>query len=447
MSEPTRYAAFRGPSAGLIALMVSCGSAWAATPPDIMFYGRVNSTSIRYSKLESGAWTASAAGSNVSAAPDWVAMAGCPTRDESIILTISSGRTARVFHHIGIYCYAATQLTASVGGTVGRPADVVYEPTTSDALVAYWIDSAGMVGWRTSSSGTLSGESQLTLPTATTVVYLRLVPVPGTDDIMLLALNSSGVLYSCLWSGAAWGSVTTISSTMSSATTECFAFAFETNSGDGLLVYSPGSTSDLKYRTYVGGSWSGEQTGPAIGNTYDWVRLAAKPTDSSNHILMGLLDHNKGVKAAEWNGASWGTLTTFTADAGVSDRRLMDVAYTPIGSQGIVAYAKMGQTRPYAKSWNGSSWSGEVQGPDGGEALRFVRLARGADSHEAQLVWTDDGSDLNATDWTGSALGSLTLIDGTVAGSGTTEPFAANLPSADASSLRRVIQWSEVNPN
>lgn len=445
MLSPARGACRRHALISGVTALIST-AAHADTPPDIIFYARSASPPLRYTQWDGAAWSASAQGSNVTSAPDWVQAAGCPSRAESIVLTIDSSRVARVFHHIGIYCYAPTTLTASVGGAVGRPADVVYEQDSSDALVAYWVNASAKVGWRTSSSGTLSSETQLTLPSTTGLTFLRLVPVPGTDQILMLALNGDKDFYACLWSGSAWGAVTTITTEMSIETTECFAAAFERSSGEGLLVYSPANTSDLKYRTFIGGVWSAELTGPAVTNTYDWVRLAVKPNPSSNTILLGLLDHNKGVQAVFWNGSAWGALTTFTSDAGASDGRMFDVAYTPGGANALIAYAKSLQTRPYSCYWNGTVWSAEAQGPDTADAARFIRLVRGESSSDIHVLWSDSGLDLNVALWNGAAIGAAALIDASLAGSTTTEPFGLIIPAADAAAAKRITLWNEVNP-
>lgn len=418
--------------------------AHAATPPDIVFYGRAgNDASMRYTQWSGSSWSASAPGTNVTQTPSWVRMAGCPTRAESVILTLSSTRVARVYHHIGIYCYPETQVTSSVGGSVGRPADVTYEQSSSDALVVYWVNSANKVGWRTSINGTLSSESQLTLPATSTATYLSLVPLSGSDQILLLALNSDKRLYACFWSGSAWGAVTTISTDMSIADTECFAAAFERTSGDGLLVYSPGSTSNLKYRVWTGGAWGAEQNGPSVGNTYDWVRLAANPSQGSNSIVMGLLDHNKGVQVGFWNGSSWGTLTTCTSDAETSDTRRFDVAYSPTGANALVVYAKSGQSRPYSRYWTGTTWAVESAGPNTGESALFVQLVPEDSGNDIHVVWSDSGLDLHAALWSGGSIGAATVIDSALSGSSTTEPFDVIIPGSGAGSLRRITGWHE----
>lgn len=436
----------RGLRIGAGLVLLASATAFAAVPPDIMFYGRAGSGSIRYTQWNGTAWSASAPGSSVSAAPDWVRLAGCPTRSESMIVTIDASRVTRVFHHIGIYCYSATVLTQAAGAPGGRSMDVCYEQSSSDGFVAYWDGSASLIGARTSTNGTLSAEIRLFLPSSTAVTFLRLIPVAGTDQILLLALNNDKTLYACLWSGSAWGTVETLTADTGIASTECFAAAFERGSGDGLVVYGKAGTSDLTYKTFIGGVWSAEQAGPAVGNTVDWVRLAPKPAGFSNTILMGLLDHNKGVQVAFWNGSSWGALTSCTADAGTSSSRNFDVAYTPTASQAIVAYAKSGQNRPFSRVWTGAAWSSEAQGPDTGEPAGFLHLARGSTSSEVHVAWSDTGQDLHLALWNGSSIGGATVVDASLAGSATTEPFSINFPSSDDEAPRRITQWKELDP-
>src|SRR5207249_4199485 len=181
-----------------------------------------------------------------------------------------------------------------------RAFHVCYGRWTGDLLIAYWNDTQKKIGYRIYNGSTLSAESLLTLSSNTTVSWVALAAKPFSDEMLLLAANTSNTLYATYWNGSAFGSVTTLATTLQIDGTECFGAAYETLSGDPLVTYALNGSNSPRYRTGTGYNWSAEGSLPSIGGVGKWLRLSADPI--SNQILFAALDDQKHINANAWSG-------------------------------------------------------------------------------------------------------------------------------------------------
>ncbi|HVZ94825.1 MAG TPA: hypothetical protein VG797_09980 [Phycisphaerales bacterium] len=430
---------------GMGMVAVAASAAMGGSSPPVLFWGRSGSTVMFQSTWSGTAWSKPVQSATVAAAPEWVVAASCPTRDEQAVFTIDSSRRAYVtFRSAGTFG-SATQISTNVTSTVGRPGGVVYEARSGDVMVAAWRDGTNKVVYRTGTATNLSAESTLTLPTSTGLHNMTLFAASNSDSIMLVALNMNKQLYAAIWSGTAWGSVQTICTDVSISDRECYVGAFERTSGEALLVYSPNNSQTLKYRTVTNGYWSLEQTGPSLSSTFDWGKLAVHPT--SNALMLAAVNHNNALCLCEWDGATWGSVTTACTSTSALDRRTWDVGYMPNGSGALVAYGKAGQRSPYYRVRSGSTWGNEVAGTNTGNELRRFLVIPGSSGSEMHMVWADHGPKLYVSTYTGSQMSTATTLETSVSGGINAEPFAAVANTVTAeSSAHRIVDWREVSP-
>lgn len=353
-------------------------------------------------------WTTPTVADSHTDVTKWVVLRDCPTRSEFAMGGLDTSSVLRAGFWTGGSFGSSSTVTTDTGTYATRPFDLAYEQASGDLLAVYWDAANAKVAYRTAASTTLSAQSLLTLPSATQVNWLALVPKIGSNEIMLLALNSGGRLYACVWDGAAWGSVTTITSTAASASYECFGGAYERVSGRFLLVYGKSTNAHATYRTYTsGGGWSAAASTPTIGsNGIYWVRLAARP--GTDEVLMGTMDNPGNVYGSHWSGSAWGGVVA-TGTHLWAGARSMDVMYDSTGSVGMFAY-DIGDTYLRYRTWTGSAFSAQLTGPDVVEWLLFIQFRPAPSGGKMQGLVTGYTNGLYLFEWDGSAFGTATQI-------------------------------------
>ena len=111
--------------------------------------------------------------------------------------------------------------------------------------------------------------------------------------------------------------------------------AFESTSGQALAVYGRSSQNVFYYRTWINGSgWSGEQTGPNLGENSNSLILDSDPL--SDQIMLAAQDDGSDINYVLWNGSSWGTPNALRSTSGETKNQpfvfLYDQHIVPAGS-------------------------------------------------------------------------------------------------------------------
>ncbi len=145
---------------------------------------------------------------------------------------------------------------------------------------------------------------------------------PLKQEAIMGYVNGVGELRVLCFDGTTWTSdwAATVGG---SGETQRFAIAYETNSGDALLVYSTntGGSNELAYRTKQGtlgcgaANWSNATTFSTVRTTgtVQWIRMESSPVSGSNTIGIAWVDSNLDLSAMEWTGNSFGVAEPNTA--------------------------------------------------------------------------------------------------------------------------------------
>jgi hypothetical protein len=214
-----------------------------------------------------------------------------------------------------------------------RAVGLAYEQTSGQLMFAYatqqgiWGGGYSRV-WN-GSSKSLSGESPFT-SNFTTIAWLSLSPVPGTNQIIAAYEKSNNpqqyTLYTSLWDGSSWTDKQRQQGTLYKDYT-CLYFAFSSNgANNGTLVFSSGD------KTLVRMTWSGGTTWTTSQTINSWTQSYAVVTSSPAflNILAGFYpkitssdnstasDGNINEWHTDTNG-TWQTMTAVKYAAGTSN--------------------------------------------------------------------------------------------------------------------------------
>ncbi|MFQ5978974.1 MAG: hypothetical protein ACE5OZ_12685 [Candidatus Heimdallarchaeota archaeon] len=198
-----------------------------------------------------------------------------------------------------------------------------------------------------------------------------------------------------------------------------FDIAYETSSGDKLIVYQDGTTTP-KYRTMSASSssWSAEfsLTVSSTGTPY-WIQLASSPSPSSNEIVLVYGDSNNDIYAQVWSGTTWGSEKAISTNAFVADfggpsavGRVFSLAYEYSSGYCMVIWWE--STGGQYLFWSGSAWDSSGTALVGEPAMLpdqggWVEMATDSSNSSGDLigvVFIDrDAQTLDADVWTGAA--------------------------------------------
>lgn len=261
-----------------------------------------------------------------------VVVKSCPTRNEKIMGEITeSGHIHIQIWNGSSWVYGTNapangDFTTGIGTTndIYRGFDIAYEQTSGKAVVVYETTSTAnqTIGYSTWNGTSWSSETLLSIPTGVNgvVYWARLEAKSGSNDIMLATLDSNSDIYAIRWNGSSWANGQLITAAASIATRESFDVAWESTSGEAMVMFGTGTTTD--FWTFNGTTWT-DGTGsfnPAL--TAHWIRLASDPT--SNYIAMIMVDSGADVNVQIWDGSSWlaGAPTEDAATEGSAGRNV-----------------------------------------------------------------------------------------------------------------------------
>lgn len=417
-----------------------------SSPQTVMVaWAKAGNSTPRYSSWSGSSWASSANMPAMAGEAKWVRMKISPVRNETTFIQEDTNKHVDVCFFNNNTWGTVSLLSSDTGGLNDRPEDIAYEQVTGDALCVYWKGTTSKFGYRVYNGTTFSAETQISNPFSTECDFLTLSPRYGSDEIVAMAAdgNLGGPLVSMIWDGASFGNWTTLVASLEANNQECYAMAWEAQTGKGVVVYTESGVQTPRYRTLTGSTWSAQGSLPTIGGVGEWLRLAADPT--SNTILFAALDDQNDLNVNVWNGSgSWGTNTEIETSGPGYDGRYFDVIFESGTGHALIVYAESGVSTPRYRTWNGTTWSAEQTGPSLGTPIGLVQLARGFNSSEVFAVISTVDMKLHILRWDGTTMSADTVVESTLGGWSKYNSFAA--PEPTIAPHPRVVNWTETQP-
>jgi len=265
-------------------------------------------------------------------------------------------------------------------------------------------------------NGTAWSASETEMPTAgSNVLWIRAAFCPISSryyEKTIVTLSSDGYLDAYVWNGSSWKTTNNIGQVNTAAATyQSFDIAYESTSGDAMLVYallSSDGTKDLAYRIWNGTDWSQEayinDPGHATHANYRWVELESNPTGGSNEIALIAIDEtNADCNGWIWNGDVWGNFQELENKlSNVRTNKLMALAYEQNSGEAMFVWAYSNYME--SRKWSGTSWENELSPVNIGTlSVRWIQLKADPTSNRLMAITIDGGYDLNSVYWDGSA--------------------------------------------
>jgi len=332
-----------------------------------------------------------------------------------------------------------------------RPWDIEYEHTSGDLIIVYDYTESGSSAtddlfyrMMTDSQTSFGSESSINDAgtTATDARYSFVAmdsqKTSGSDEMALIALEYSDQDASAIvWNGSDWTTLpqTELSIGVGIANEEVVAIAYETNSGDILIVAGEGAS--IRHNTFSNASntWgtSSISTGTWAVGTLNWLRLVPDPRSTSDAILLGGVGNASDLDSAYWSGTAWTDHGEHDGGITGNDKRYFDFTWDGESSNGVLAWSTADRVITFTR---GDPSSGLFGGTDGtfsvdndriaSQWIRLVPNPTTTDTVAALGLEIDENNDIGGIQWDGGSNNpASTGIDGiTLLSTNTTwEPF------------------------
>jgi type II secretory pathway pseudopilin PulG len=240
-------------------------------------------------------------------------------------------------------------------------------------------------------------------------------------------VTSGGTLYIMCFDGVVWSNEFNVI-VGGNASGRRFDIAFETNTGDAMVLYSANTatTNELAYRTKSGGvgcgsaNWSPSNSLNPVrtSGVIHWVEMAWDKRSSSNLISAIWADANSDLSAMTWSGTAWANepsaalATTLEIVATSHDVDDFEVEYESTSGDLMVMFALAAGSNGtngvrYATCTGGISsctWSAVLTPATLSDDSTNMDLSADPDSDAMQFASVGNaGSDLQRCYWSGTA--------------------------------------------
>ena len=372
------------------------------------------------------------------------------TRDEVMVGILKAGGELNVIKGINGYdvntdysvawTNAGTTPAMTCEGTeadCSRAFDITYERLSGRAMVVY-ADNTNQklyycyfdgTNWGpVSNCAPTNGTNDISLSSNGRPTHVSLKPKGGSNEILMgVGIDVSGTheVEAYRWSGSTWTNqvVATDTTNASSSGNEqgaVFDIEWESNSGDGLVIYATTATSnEIKYKVLSGGSWGSEQGGfntNANGAVTVWVN--AEGDQQSDRIAVATNDTSNDFNGAVWktDGSTAGftvLATDGTIEGGngtTAGPAYTDVQWEQTGSEFmyVLMDAGAGDTGAYIRvtcSGSCSVTTSQTTITTTGltDDAQMIRTAASRNSDDIMMLLTDNDNNLITQHWNGSA--------------------------------------------
>jgi Domain of unknown function (DUF2341) len=210
-------------------------------------------------------------------------------------------------------------------------------------------------------NGSTWGVEQSALSVGSSIRFVETATSDVRDEYMIVTQEGTGRVRAQVYDGvsATAGDLHTVVAAVPSTIYRGFDVAYESNSGDVIVVACSGT--EAVYSVWNGTSWSGPTALTlAVAGNCNWIQLASDPT--SDEIILVARDTIAGAtdyEAQVWNGSAWGNSVTFGVATEAADEGIA-IEYEESGDRAVVVLPNTTNASFLWNSWNGTAWSGAV---------------------------------------------------------------------------------------
>jgi hypothetical protein len=239
----------------------------------MVVYRKGAGTSLYYRTYTSATPSEQSFSLGLGTAPTWIELAQKPNANE-LVAVVAAGSNL----YAGVWNGSSWGNTKSLEAalpTVGRPFHVAYMNKSGTAIIV-WTATSGApkyITWNGTSWGAASTMPAIAGGYPAGWVKLAGSSLHSSDEVVAALLGTNKQVNLNVWSGTAWGTNLVAETTAAAAHQARVDVAYQRNGSKALAVWHKSGQTSLLYRTWSGGAWSSQQTGPDMTSDSKSIKL------------------------------------------------------------------------------------------------------------------------------------------------------------------------------
>ncbi len=233
-----------------------------------------------------------------------------------------------------------------------RGFDVDFETATGDAIVVYGVVNTNVtkdIAYKVlpAAKSVFNGIPEEYLNDSETAniqytwIALDRKPTAGSVELIMVGFDdTSDDINGWVWNGTNFTSnVSVTNAATATGNFEALAVAYAADGTKGMVVGGDSTTGNVRgFYWNGGGTWTNTNPGDLAAGTADvqWLRLKADP--ATDDIMLVTLDTASDTGTSYWNGTAWNNTLAIDAAVDTASTRIVDFAWDPSGSKGILAW-------------------------------------------------------------------------------------------------------------
>ena len=273
------------------------------------------------------------------------------------------------------------------------------------------------------------------------VYWLELAGCPVRKEIVMGTMDEENDINLAVWDGTSWGNSHVFSTPVPQY--KCFDIAYESQSGDALVVGRYDGTTLVRYNVWNGAEWLHATPQPAYniaGGEVSLVTMASCP--GNDDILIATVDTNNNIRIVHWDGGSFNDQGEIVWDSSTVQYGVAQIVYETLSGDALILWGRNQVNNIRYMIWDGANLSPLENLPDFGNEVNIVRAAADPTSDYIIVAGVDTQDDINVAVWDGDA-----WIDSREVETSAANSFAQCLDVAwEAAGEDAVIAWAPSGP-
>ncbi|MFH1277390.1 MAG: hypothetical protein ABIK65_03310 [Candidatus Eisenbacteria bacterium] len=232
-------------------------------------------------------------------------------------------------------------------------------------------------------------------------LWVELEGSPRSNEMVMGVQKSDGTVEVSVFDGSAWGNRMGFPSYGGE---QCFDLAYESVTGDALLLAGTDGYNAVMYSVWNGAAWAPNPPDTAFQLNKPEahvVKMASHP--ETDEILAVVLNGDDELEAFVWDGDGFSSEGKIDDKIPLLNTGAFDLAYERLSGHALVVYGEQGNNKSRYREWTGTGFDGAKDIWDFGRQGQLFRLEPDPTDNYMLLAAGDGFSDLHLVVWNGSA--------------------------------------------
>ncbi|MGD8961132.1 MAG: hypothetical protein PVH43_01385 [Desulfobacterales bacterium] len=324
-----------------------------------------------------------------------------PASDKYYMHSLGDGR-------YGYKVRMPTETTFATVATVGAMGDIV----TQQSYVQYIIPSNVLTAYARTTTPTIQYRRLIgahwTDPADTpdipvpAVYWVDMEGCPVRKEIIMGSIDGPDDINLVVWDGASWGNPHTFGQD-ANKNYKCFDIAYESQSGNALVVGRTDGTATVRYNVWDGTAWLHATAQPAFNLAGGTARLVVMaPCPGNDQILIATVNSLFDLQLFLWNGTAFTDLGVIETSTHNDQPGAVEIVYEQQSGDALVIWTIWSAT-PKFRVWNGVTLGPENIVPIFPDNIYFLRAAGDPTSDHIVVAGVDKFYDIQVGIWDGTA--------------------------------------------